>query len=1147
MKILNIYFKNINSFEGENRLHFDRAPLSDAGVFAITGPNGSGKTTILDVITLGLYGETYRFDKPAEHVMTKHTRESIAQVEFALGKERYRARWQVRRDDDSEHSEISSPEMTLTRLNGEEQILADKASLVRSRITELTGMDLHKFSKSMVLAQGDFAAFLNALDSERMDILEKITGGDIFLQYQAEAEQRYEQIQIRLAELKQDLEATPLMEEAAVEARQHDLEDFQAQMEVLKAEQNELEKKRIWTEKISGLDSRISELQNNRLTLQQSRNKYQQTLDEITRIQSVLKFKDEASALNKHIEQIDRNEKTLENFRKEVLMLQQQLERYELENEAVIADRPVNEQKQTVDQLKLKLSELKQQLPQEDTLLQSVSQQLAEKKKAFSELEKWLQENKHDQKLLSEFPEIGKLKSLRTELANLHSKQAAHAKWSKKTTSALKKNKEQIKNRSKAIKQLKKRMAANQQAIKDITRGKTFEELEDLKLEQQERVSNFLELYELAKANERVSKKGLLGFLVREQHFDEDVHQLEEALHIVQLELAKEENIRKTLEKAVAYEALLKKMQADRDKLEDGRPCPLCGSIHHPYVNNPPQVSDSKTALAEQRGKVKTLMSRLDSISLKIKEVQKLELQKADKDNRLQLVRSQWQTLSNRMNVAGPRMDINNLSAMKKLLKEERKQLKEVNKLIKRCFNLHGGLEKFEADVQRNEHALDRLKVENKQLDAEWDNRPRELVELEKAYEKCKHDETTLAGQVEKQLLELGEKMPAKGSEDALFDRLNQRRQHYQAQQKHQMELSRDIESLQEKVAICQQDVDALNHQLAEQSAALHCEEGVAFHLTLIEKQKLVAGQEQALNNQQQQFESLQRELAEKLTDTPFSNLDELNDAIRFVERRNETQQLLREEEQKLSQMTGEIQLLEKELEREQSLAISTLSEAELLQKQRELTEKLEITEQEIRTLENLLSKQEVMREKAAGLQSQLEDQYALLKESEAEMASMKGENALAFRRKVQQEMIDRLLAQANQILEKISGRYYVRSVPSEYGFALEIEDTQQNNSRRFPKTLSGGESFVVSLALALALAESAVNGHAIDSLFLDEGFGNLDAESLYLVMTTLESLKTHGKTVGIISHVDGVKKRVKTRIETVKKANGLSSLKMAS
>ena len=84
MKILNIHFKNINSLEGESRIDFEQSPFSDTGVFAITGPNGSGKSSILDAITLGLYGETFRFDRPAGHVMTKHTAECFSEIEFSL-------------------------------------------------------------------------------------------------------------------------------------------------------------------------------------------------------------------------------------------------------------------------------------------------------------------------------------------------------------------------------------------------------------------------------------------------------------------------------------------------------------------------------------------------------------------------------------------------------------------------------------------------------------------------------------------------------------------------------------------------------------------------------------------------------------------------------------------------------------------------------------------------------------------------------------------------------------------------------------------------------------------------------------------------------------------------------------------------------
>jgi len=163
------------------------------------------------------------------------------------------------------------------------------------------------------------------------------------------------------------------------------------------------------------------------------------------------------------------------------------------------------------------------------------------------------------------------------------------------------------------------------------------------------------------------------------------------------------------------------------------------------------------------------------------------------------------------------------------------------------------------------------------------------------------------------------------------------------------------------------------------------------------------------------------------------------------------------------------------------------------------------------------------------------------------ERALLESETGMVFRRRVQLRLAEQLLAKTNAILEKISGRYYLRFNPEVAGLALEIEDTFQNNARRLPKTLSGGESFIVSLALALGLSELANNNKSVDSLFIDEGFGNLDGDSLTLVLNTLENLRAYGKTVGVISHVDAVKKRIKIQVQMVKKPNGFGMLKLAS
>jgi exonuclease SbcC len=226
MRILNLHFKNINSLEGESRVDFAHGPIAESGVFAITGPNGSGKSSILDVITLALYGETYRFHKPAEHVITKHASESLASVEFQIGGNRYTSRWEVNR-------EISEfPIMQLTHLVDEDWVtIADTPSQVRKSLAEISGMDFHRFSKSMVLPQGDFAAFLNALDSERMDILEKISGNDFYVGYEKQVEDLIPALQSRIDQLEQDISLIPLLDSTAMETARLDLEDFKEQAE----------------------------------------------------------------------------------------------------------------------------------------------------------------------------------------------------------------------------------------------------------------------------------------------------------------------------------------------------------------------------------------------------------------------------------------------------------------------------------------------------------------------------------------------------------------------------------------------------------------------------------------------------------------------------------------------------------------------------------------------------------------------------------------------------------------------------------------------------------------------------------------------------------------------------------------------------
>jgi exonuclease SbcC len=176
MRILGVRFKNLNSLADEWRVDFTHPDYSSNGIFAITGPTGAGKTTILDAICLGLYGRTPRLDRVTQssnEIMSRQTGECFAEVEFETQKGRYRCHW-------SQHRARKSPDGALQQAK-HEIADADSGAVLESRITRVnefiekaTGMDFERFTRSMLLAQGGFAVFLQASPNERSPILEQM-------------------------------------------------------------------------------------------------------------------------------------------------------------------------------------------------------------------------------------------------------------------------------------------------------------------------------------------------------------------------------------------------------------------------------------------------------------------------------------------------------------------------------------------------------------------------------------------------------------------------------------------------------------------------------------------------------------------------------------------------------------------------------------------------------------------------------------------------------------------------------------------------------------------------------------------------------------------------------------------------------------
>ena len=518
MKILNLYFKNINSLEGENRINFEQTPFTDTGVFAITGPNGSGKSSILDAITLALYGETFRFDKPAQHIITQHASESFSQIEFAFGQDKYRSSWHVKRVGGSPWGELLPSEMQLVRMTNGEETISTTPQQVCDSMVDITGMNFRSFTRSILLAQGDFAAFLNALDSERMDILEKIIGTDIYADYKKEASDKLAEAEKNLAYLQQDLFAVPLIEPESLEACELDLADFSEQTADYQEEINNLAAQHtVFSEtaairnQIESQETKLQQAITQRLTVQKK-------LDQLAAAENALDFKDDIESIKQKRYVLSQENTALMALRNELRQIESTLALPEFNASALVqrdlANKPESflEQKQAIDGIRNQVNLFNANWQAEIILLRSLSDQITEKQAALGEVTQWLDDHAIDKSLLENFPELERLNNLRILMGEFDEKKKALGKWTKSTSAALEKNKGNIEKKNNKRIQLEKQLAHEEKNLEEIAQGNTLEQIEDLQTEQKERVKAFGELVSLAVANEKLSPQASFFF-----------------------------------------------------------------------------------------------------------------------------------------------------------------------------------------------------------------------------------------------------------------------------------------------------------------------------------------------------------------------------------------------------------------------------------------------------------------------------------------------------------------------------------------------------------------------------------------------------------------------------------------------------------
>ncbi|MFR0677181.1 AAA family ATPase [Dysgonomonas mossii] len=264
MKILAIRGKNLASLEGEFDIDFTVEPLKSSGIFAITGQTGAGKSTILDALCLALFDNAPRLNKAessvnvydvedktitqkdSRNILRRGTSEGYAEVDFiALNGDKYRSRWMVRRARGKADGALQATSIKLDNLttNNEEQ--GTKSNLL-NRIIELIGLTFDQFTRAVLLAQGDFANFLKAKSSEKAELLEKLTGTEIYSKISVSIYQKTSEARNALDLILQRMKDVKLLTDEELEILVNEKKTKNEELKPLKIQTSQIEKKLSW-------------------------------------------------------------------------------------------------------------------------------------------------------------------------------------------------------------------------------------------------------------------------------------------------------------------------------------------------------------------------------------------------------------------------------------------------------------------------------------------------------------------------------------------------------------------------------------------------------------------------------------------------------------------------------------------------------------------------------------------------------------------------------------------------------------------------------------------------------------------------------------------------------------------------------------
>lgn len=1130
MKFLQLEILNLASLDkqGGEVINFEEGALGESTIFSIVGPTGSGKSTLLDAICLALYNRAPRYPRKkgdknqsieifgaadasesnrlaptdSRNILTRGKKEGYSKLTFlANNGSIYRAEWHVRFQR-VRYENAKTALYKITR-NGEE-ITEETADW--NELPNIIGLDYDQFLRTVLIAQGSFANFLTAKENERYELLEKLIG----------CEETYTNIATEIKKAKDQATDAYNQMAASVEAVKQNLLNDE-ELAQLKEEIDRLEKaEKELDSQLQAISKDLQWFEENDKQIKQiniCQTDMEQASDAIKEMQAQilrLQLHDEVQPAVNLLQEVERQTQSIQEQEENILKAEANIKSQES---------AISESEKTLTSLKEAVGKAQEQLEKTlpviaearalKTKMEAAMPNLKEKKEALELAQK---ENLTAQKDVEENARDIKKWEAETEKANL----------------ALKATQEEIAKQKQVLHEATQAAEQAWETERNKTAGQNIEELQSHKSAAEKKLQDVQQAIKVVAHLDTATTEKQKNE-ERIQVLGKRNAEIDEALGKLTIEALTQE----TLTLRNAYTLMVsEKWEIHRANLTEGKPCPLCGSTTHPYHTDNRQFEEATTELSQ------LLKAKENLLKQQQKEEKDLSGERKQNDGEVQTLQKQQEKLSGE--IATYEEEWKALIAQYPKIPKAEAELKLLLPIYEnKAKDASSKLSLFNK-IQKEIERLTQLKDKAVKDEVAYESKASTIQN--KAQENTSTCTTKLA---EQKALTINLASQQKSKEEAYGKALqawnSTKKEMEEWQEKYKQILNGEEPDAAEQRLTAAKDeatkaADTQNENINKLKAELANSKG--SHQTMQSQNKTMKENLQAKEKELDFWiEEYNKQLEEKSIEPPFIDRNIIREMLHSAEDWNAIRREKDEKEKAVASTTALYQSAEKAHQQHLEHQPAQTRDA-LLAIQQEYQERSQRNEL-IAANARMQNHQEAVKQlgdkaEALKLVTQEKDDWTAITDAI-------GADGKTLRKIAQCYTLSFLIAHANQEIRKFNSRYELQQVKHSLG--IRVIDHDRADDIRDTTSLSGGETFIVSLGLALGLSALSSRNISFENLFIDEGFGTLDPDTLATVIDSLAMLQSsQGKKVGVISHTDTMSERITTQIRIIKNGNSGSS-----